>query len=143
MTFFDGMIEEMQNDLAKIKRDAEAAQSCLKSRGHSPGAVSKLRTQLDEMAEELLKSRQLLDIKTKGEFTHLVTFDLTWQRSLLCPSNFVANFFTEMEEVQVCLQNSGDQLLEANKVGFIHSSLCCTLLGYLQILKYFFGPIEL
>ncbi|XP_060795753.1 kinesin-like protein KIF20B isoform X2 [Neoarius graeffei] len=86
MTFFDGMIEEMQNDLAKIKRDAEAAQSCLESRSLSPGAVSKLRTQVDEMAEELLKSRQLLDIKTK-----------------------------EMEEVQVCLQNSSDQLLEANK----------------------------
>lgn len=84
MTFFDGMIEEMQNDLAKIKRDAEAAQSCLESRSLSPGAVSKLRTQVDEMAEELLKSRQLLDIKTKGEFAHLVTFDLTWQRSCVC-----------------------------------------------------------
>ncbi|XP_058263209.1 kinesin-like protein KIF20A isoform X1 [Hemibagrus wyckioides] len=86
MVLLDGMIEEMQNDLAKIKRDAEAAQSCLESKGHSPGAVSKLRTQLDEMAEELLKNRQLLDIKTK-----------------------------EMEEVQVCLQNSSDQLLEAQK----------------------------
>ncbi|KAK3559427.1 hypothetical protein QTP86_013498 [Hemibagrus guttatus] len=84
--FLDGMIEEMQNDLAKIKRDAEAAQSCLESKGHSPGAVSKLRTQLDEMAEELLKNRQLLDIKTK-----------------------------EMEEVQVCLQNFSDHLLEAQK----------------------------
>lgn len=123
----DGMIEEMQNDLAKIKRDAEAAQSCLESRSHSPGAISKLRTQLDEMAEELLQNRQLLDIKTKGEFTHLVTFYWTWQRSVICPSNCVANFFTEIEEMQVCLQNSSDQLLEANKVGFSHSSLCCTL----------------
>ncbi|MCI4384168.1 hypothetical protein PGIGA_G00035750 [Pangasianodon gigas] len=86
LTFLDGMIEEMQNDLAKIKGDAEAAQTCLESTGHSPRAISKLRTQLDEMAEELLKNRQLLDIKTK-----------------------------EMEEVQVCLQNSSDQLLEANK----------------------------
>lgn len=68
MVFLDGMIEEMQNDLAKIKRDAEAAHSCLESKGRSPGAVSKLKTQLDEMAEELLKNRQLLDIKTKGEF---------------------------------------------------------------------------
>ncbi|XP_053495871.1 kinesin-like protein KIF20B isoform X3 [Ictalurus furcatus] len=90
VTFLDGMIEEMQNDVAKIKRDAEAAQSCLENRGHCPGAVNKLRTQLDEMAdemaEELLKNRQLLDIKTK-----------------------------ELEELQVCLQNSNDQLLEANK----------------------------
>ncbi|XP_034165332.2 kinesin-like protein KIF20B isoform X1 [Pangasianodon hypophthalmus] len=86
VTFLDGMIEEMQNDLAKIKRDAEAAQTCLESTGHSPRAVSKLRTQLDEMTKELLKNHQLLDIKTK-----------------------------EMEEVQVCLQNSSDQLLEANK----------------------------
>lgn len=69
MTFLDGMIEEMQNDLSKIKRDAEAAQSCLENRSHSPGAISKLRTQLDEMAEELLKNRQLLDMKTKGMFT--------------------------------------------------------------------------
>lgn len=82
MTFLDGMIEEMQNDVAKIKRDAEAAQSCLENRGHCPGAVNKLRTQLDEMAdemaEELLKNRQLLDIKTKGEFTHLfvLLFDM-------------------------------------------------------------------
>ncbi|XP_017339813.1 kinesin-like protein KIF20B isoform X2 [Ictalurus punctatus] len=86
VTFLDGIIEEMQNDVAKIKRDAEAAQSCLENRGHCPGAVNKLRTQLDEMAEELLKNRQLLDIKTK-----------------------------ELEELQVCLQNSNDQLLEANK----------------------------
>lgn len=78
MTFLDGIIEEMQNDVAKIKRDAEAAQSCLENRGHCPGAVNKLRTQLDEMAEELLKNRQLLDIKTKGEFTHLfvLLFDM-------------------------------------------------------------------
>ncbi|XP_046710698.1 kinesin-like protein KIF20B isoform X2 [Silurus meridionalis] len=84
--FLAGMIEEMQNDLVNIRRDAEAAQSCLESRGHSPGDVSTLKTQLEEMAEELLKNRQLLDNKTK-----------------------------EMKEVQVCLQNSNDQLLEVKK----------------------------
>lgn len=73
-TFLDGMIEEMQNDLANIKKDAESAQSCLESRSRSPEAVGKLKTQLNEMAEELLKNRQLLDIKTKGEFTYLITF---------------------------------------------------------------------
>lgn len=70
MTFLDGMIEEMQTDLAMIKRDAEAAQLCLDSKDHSPGAVSKLRTQLDEMEEELLKNHQLMNIKTKGEFIY-------------------------------------------------------------------------
>ncbi|XP_036428902.1 kinesin-like protein KIF20B [Colossoma macropomum] len=83
--FLDGMIEAMQNDLAKIKKDAEAAQTCLERGAHSPGAVNRLRTQLDEMAEELLKSQQLLNIKTK-----------------------------EMEAVHVQLQKSSDQLLEAN-----------------------------
>ncbi|KAL7857127.1 hypothetical protein SRHO_G00160260 [Serrasalmus rhombeus] len=83
--FLDGMIEAMQNDLAKIKKDAEAAQTCLERGAHSPGAVSRLRTQLDEMAEELLKSQQLLNIKTK-----------------------------EMEAVHVELQKSSEKLLEAN-----------------------------
>lgn len=63
---------------------------------------------------------------------------------IVCVCNCVSNFLIEMEEVQVCLQNSSDQLLEANKVGFIHSSLCCTLLGYLLILKFLsLSPIEL
>ncbi|KAI4892352.1 hypothetical protein NFI96_018664 [Prochilodus magdalenae] len=82
---FGGMIEAMQNDLAKIKKDAEEAQTCLERGAHSPGAFSKLRTQLDEMAEELLKTQQLLNLKTK-----------------------------EMEAVHVQLQNSSDQLLQAN-----------------------------
>lgn len=82
----DGMIEEMQNDLAKIKKDAESAQLCLESRSCSPEAVGNLRTQLNEMAEELLKNRQLLDIKIKGEFTYLFMLYLTWQRSAFCPS---------------------------------------------------------
>ncbi|XP_047673502.1 kinesin-like protein KIF20A isoform X2 [Tachysurus fulvidraco] len=86
MTFLGGMIEEMQTDLAMIKRDAEAAQLCLESKDHSPEAVSKLRTQLDEMEEELLKNRQLMNIKTK-----------------------------EIEEVQVCVKSSSEQLLEAHK----------------------------
>ncbi|XP_060716760.1 kinesin-like protein KIF20A isoform X1 [Tachysurus vachellii] len=86
MTFLDGMIEEMQTDLAMIKSDAEAAQLCLESKDHSPGAVSKLRTQLGEMEEELLKNRQLMNIKTK-----------------------------EIEELQVCLKSSSDQLLESHK----------------------------
>ncbi|KAL7869066.1 hypothetical protein AOLI_G00130540 [Acnodon oligacanthus] len=83
--FLDGMIEAMQDDLAKIKKDAEAAQTCLERGAHSPGAVSRLRTQLDKMAEELLKSQQLLNIKTK-----------------------------EMEAVHVELQKSSEKLLEAN-----------------------------
>lgn len=71
---WDGMMETVQNDLTKIKKDAEAAQTCLERGAHSPGAVDRLRTQLDETAGELLTSQQLLTVKTKGVFTH---FDLT------------------------------------------------------------------
>lgn len=90
MSLLDGMIEEMQHDLAKIKRDAEAAQSCLESEAHSPGAVSKLRTQLDKMAEGLLENRQLLDNKIKGEFTYLVAFYSTWQRSVFLTAPLIS-----------------------------------------------------
>uniref|UniRef100_W5KK23 Kinesin family member 20Bb n=1 Tax=Astyanax mexicanus TaxID=7994 RepID=W5KK23_ASTMX len=82
----DGMIESMQSDLAKIRKDAVAAQTCLEKGAHSPGAVSKLRTQLDQTAKELLKSKQLLEVKTM-----------------------------EIEAVRVQFRNSSDQLLEANK----------------------------
>jgi len=62
----DSLIEVMRGDLAKIKGDAEAVHMCLTNVPESPGTVSRLRTQLEEMKEELLKSQQLLSLKTKG-----------------------------------------------------------------------------
>lgn len=64
----DSLIEVMRGDLAKIKGDAEAVHMCLTNVPESPGTVSRLRTQLEELKEEHLKSQQLLSLKTKGVF---------------------------------------------------------------------------
>lgn len=61
----DSLVEVMRGDLAKIKGDAEAVHMCLTNVPKSPGTVSRLRKQLEEMKEELLKSQQLLSLKTK------------------------------------------------------------------------------
>ncbi|XP_067285530.1 kinesin-like protein KIF20B [Pseudorasbora parva] len=82
----DSMIEAMRDDLVKIKGDAEAVHMCLTNVPESPGTVSRLRTQLEEMKEELLKSQQLLGLKTK-----------------------------EFEAMCVQAQESNDQLLQANR----------------------------
>lgn len=66
MEFMDSMIEAMRSDLVKIKRDAEEAQSCLVGSAESPAAAAGLRRQVDELAEELLNSQQLLGLKTSG-----------------------------------------------------------------------------
>lgn len=64
------MIEAMRDDLAKIKGDAEAVQNCLTNVPESPRTISNLRTQLEEMREELLKSQQHLSLKTKGVLSY-------------------------------------------------------------------------
>uniref|UniRef100_A0AAR2LAE4 Kinesin motor domain-containing protein n=1 Tax=Pygocentrus nattereri TaxID=42514 RepID=A0AAR2LAE4_PYGNA len=105
--FLDGMIEAMQNDLAKIKKDAEAAQTCLERGAHSPGAVSRLRTQLDEMAEELLKSQQLLNIKTKGVFTD---FDPIILNPLLEANTNYENQKTRCQELMAICQEKDEMI---------------------------------
>ncbi|KTF75741.1 hypothetical protein cypCar_00037272 [Cyprinus carpio] len=82
----DNMIEAMRDDLAKIKGDAEAVQNCLTNVPESPRTISNLRTQLEEMREELLKSQQHLSLKTK-----------------------------EFEAMCVQMQESNDQLLQTNR----------------------------
>uniref|UniRef100_A0A673KRR5 Kinesin-like protein KIF20B n=1 Tax=Sinocyclocheilus rhinocerous TaxID=307959 RepID=A0A673KRR5_9TELE len=82
----DSMIEAMRDDLAKIKGDAEAVQNCLTNVPESPRTISHLRTELEEMREELLKSQQHLSLKTK-----------------------------EFEAMCVQMQESNDQLLQANR----------------------------
>lgn len=64
------MIKAMRDDLAKIKGDAEGVQICLTNVPESPRTISDLRTQLEEMREELLKSQQLLSLKTIGVFSY-------------------------------------------------------------------------
>uniref|UniRef100_A0A9J8BBI0 Kinesin family member 20Bb n=1 Tax=Cyprinus carpio carpio TaxID=630221 RepID=A0A9J8BBI0_CYPCA len=82
----DNMIKAMRDDLAKIKGDAEGVQICLTNVPESPGTISDLRTQLEEMREELLKSQQLLSLKT-----------------------------IELEAMRVQMQESDYQLLQANR----------------------------
>ncbi|XP_059386686.1 kinesin-like protein KIF20B isoform X2 [Carassius carassius] len=60
----DSMIKALRDDLAKIKGDAESVQICLTNVPESSRTISDLRTQLEEMREELIKSQQLLSLKT-------------------------------------------------------------------------------
>ncbi|XP_016126109.1 kinesin-like protein KIF20B [Sinocyclocheilus grahami] len=82
----DSMIEAIRDDLAKMKGDAEAVQNCLTNVPESPRTICHLRTELEEMREELLKSQQHLSLKTK-----------------------------EFEAMCVQMQESNDQLLQANR----------------------------
>ncbi|XP_072524163.1 kinesin-like protein KIF20B [Salminus brasiliensis] len=122
MEVLDGMIEAMQSDLAKIKRDAEAAQTCLEKGAHSPGAVSRLRTQLDEMAKELLKSQQLLDVKTKETEALHVQSEISSEQLLEANKNYESQKTRCMELMAICqekdemiskLQTTLDQNIEA------------------------------
>ncbi|KAM9561505.1 LOW QUALITY PROTEIN: kinesin-like protein KIF20B [Salvelinus alpinus] len=60
----EGIVDTMRDDLARIRRDAEAAQTCLVDLPESPGTVASLRKQVDDLSEELLKTQQQLNIKT-------------------------------------------------------------------------------
>ncbi|XP_029561201.1 kinesin-like protein KIF20B isoform X2 [Salmo trutta] len=58
----EGIVDTMRDDLARIRRDAEAAQTCLVDLPESPGTVASLRKQVDDLSEELLKTQ--LNLKT-------------------------------------------------------------------------------
>ncbi|XP_042161892.1 kinesin-like protein KIF20B isoform X1 [Oncorhynchus tshawytscha] len=60
----EGIIDAMRDDLARIRRDAEAAQTCLVDLPESPGTVASPRKQVDDLSEELLKTQQQLHLKT-------------------------------------------------------------------------------
>ncbi|XP_038831158.1 kinesin-like protein KIF20B isoform X2 [Salvelinus namaycush] len=62
----EGIIDAMRDDLARIRRDAEAAQTCLVDLPESPGTEVSLRKQVDDLSEELLKTQQQLNLKTNG-----------------------------------------------------------------------------
>ncbi|KAI1886885.1 hypothetical protein AGOR_G00200390 [Albula goreensis] len=59
----DGMMGSMQGDLDRIKKDAEAAQTCLI--GLLDPHNTNLEKQVAELSEELLKTQQLLTLKTR------------------------------------------------------------------------------
>ncbi|XP_020310170.2 kinesin-like protein KIF20A isoform X2 [Oncorhynchus kisutch] len=60
----EGIVDTMRDDLARIRRDAEAAQTCLVDLPESPGTVASLMKQVDDLSEELLKTQQQLKFKT-------------------------------------------------------------------------------
>ncbi|XP_036405342.1 kinesin-like protein KIF20B [Megalops cyprinoides] len=64
VVLLDGMIDSMQDDLAKIKKDAEAAQTCLVGLPDEDDTIARLEKQVAELSEELLKTQQLLTLKT-------------------------------------------------------------------------------
>ncbi|XP_026078578.1 kinesin-like protein KIF20B isoform X1 [Carassius auratus] len=82
----DSMIKAMRDDLAQIKGEAESVQICLTNVPESSRTISDLRTQLEEMREELIKSQQLLSLKT-----------------------------IELEAMRVQMQELDYQLLQANR----------------------------
>uniref|UniRef100_A0A8C7QDH6 Kinesin family member 20Bb n=1 Tax=Oncorhynchus mykiss TaxID=8022 RepID=A0A8C7QDH6_ONCMY len=60
----EGIVDTMRDDLARIRRDAEAAQTCLVDLPESPGTVASLMKQVDNLSEELFKTQQQLKLKT-------------------------------------------------------------------------------
>uniref|UniRef100_A0A4W5MAJ6 Kinesin family member 20Bb n=1 Tax=Hucho hucho TaxID=62062 RepID=A0A4W5MAJ6_9TELE len=70
----EGIVDAMRDDLARIRRDAEAAQTCLVDLPESPGTVASLRKQVDDLSEELLKTQQQLNLKTNGMYSILDGF---------------------------------------------------------------------
>ncbi|XP_064175746.1 kinesin-like protein KIF20B isoform X1 [Anguilla rostrata] len=62
---FDGIIDSMQDDLDKIKKDAEAAQTCLVGLPDPRENLASLEKQVSELSEELLKTQQLLTVKSR------------------------------------------------------------------------------
>ncbi|KAI7797150.1 kinesin-like protein KIF20B isoform X2 [Triplophysa rosa] len=61
----DSIIETMQDDLTKIKGDAEAVQTCLTNVPDLLETVNHLKTQLEDTTEQLGKSQHILSLKTK------------------------------------------------------------------------------
>ncbi|KAL0984139.1 hypothetical protein UPYG_G00137610 [Umbra pygmaea] len=64
VVILEGIVEAMRHDLVRIRKDAEAAQTCLVTLPESPGAVASLRKQVEDLSEELLMTKQQLNVKT-------------------------------------------------------------------------------
>ncbi|XP_051770957.1 kinesin-like protein KIF20B isoform X4 [Ctenopharyngodon idella] len=105
----DSMIEAMRDDLAKIKGDAEAVTMCLTNVPESPGTVSHLRTQLEEMKEELLKSQQLLSLKTK-EFEAMCVQAQESNEQLLQANRNYENLKVRCQELMLICQEKDDMV---------------------------------
>ncbi|XP_018616373.2 kinesin-like protein KIF20B [Scleropages formosus] len=63
MDFLDGMIGSVQDDLIKIKEDAEAAQTCLSHLPDPHETITRLEKELSDLSEELCKNQELLALK--------------------------------------------------------------------------------
>uniref|UniRef100_A0A673ZT29 Kinesin family member 20Bb n=1 Tax=Salmo trutta TaxID=8032 RepID=A0A673ZT29_SALTR len=110
----EGIVDTMRDDLARIRRDAEAAQTCLVDLPESPGTVASLRKQVDDLSEELLKTQ--LNLKTNGMYSmsHLLGFD--HDKYSVFSSSFEAlmEICHEKHNVITKLQEAMDQNSEAS-----------------------------
>ncbi|XP_066549061.1 kinesin-like protein KIF20B isoform X3 [Amia ocellicauda] len=64
LVMLDGMVDAMQDDLAGIKKDAQAAQDCLVSLTDPKETITSLENQLSNLSEDLKKTQELLTLKT-------------------------------------------------------------------------------
>ncbi|XP_063077606.1 kinesin-like protein KIF20B [Engraulis encrasicolus] len=134
MEFMDNMLAAMRSDLAKIKQDAEQAQTMLVvadgagtpratvSAATETEAVTELRKQLDEMAEELLTRQQLLGIKStelervqaKAERSteHLLEIQENYERQTVKVQELMA-MCQQKDEMMAKLQEALDHSVEA------------------------------
>ena len=121
----------MQNDLEKIKKDAEAAQTCLVGSPGPRDAVANLEKQVSDLSEELLKTQQLLTLKTRGVFEgpllsvcgYMPSGDIVW--SDLSHDSFFS--VTEVDALCSQTQQLNEQLDEAKKVR------ACPIICYLYM----------
>ena len=78
VSLLEGIMETMRLDLGRIRREAEAAHTCLAEAepAASPGLPSRLQAQVDDLYAQLLHTQQQLHLRTNGNthtHTHLET----------------------------------------------------------------------
>lgn len=62
------MLDSMSNDLAEIRQDAQAAQSCLvTSNPRDSSTLHDLENKVTELSELLSETQNQLSLKSKGE----------------------------------------------------------------------------
>lgn len=64
----DGMLDSMSTDLAGIRKDAEAAHSCLVTSDSRPSVtLCELQEKVTELREKLSETQKQLESKTRGQ----------------------------------------------------------------------------
>ncbi|KAM6951596.1 LOW QUALITY PROTEIN: uncharacterized protein kif20bb [Aplochiton taeniatus] len=95
VSLLEGIVVAMREDLLRIRRDAEAAHTCLTELPETPGDLEGLRTQVDSLSEQLLLARQ----QTQRQADELEALRLDKQQS-----------HVQLEETRLDKQQSHEQL---------------------------------